>query len=385
MAPPAVQPESPTTPRPDSRTTNPVEQGAPGANNALGLTIQPDAPAPSTKKKSVFDRLEEAANNAPTSARSTARIAIDKYSLGPMPLISDASPTSIFENIHLATVREWDLLPGGKLIAIPFDTDARAPETHEFIRTRILTAVAEITSAQEISVAAPKLSEEAANKGRSPTSFLIYNISLDQVDTLLKRKVWSSRSITFRAAPFETMCPSFLFTIKDFATTQLKDVFVMVRRVWDSQGTKKFVDDLLNDVPAEERGRANLEIEQVLTSMNIARLDIKEAGNNLHPHFNIYANCDNFTDEKKWSELRSHLFTSAYISPIQGQATTVKIPFRCSCCHGVDHPRGLCPFPNLPGWNGPKRDQGGDPNQRRNGGSPYMDKRNQRQRFPTRT
>lgn len=373
---------SPTTVEETRATTTISKQQAPRLVNALGLTTLPETPQ-SAKKPTVFDRLEEAANDNASNGKHPARNTIDKYSLGPMPDVQDATPISIFDNIHLATIKEWDLSTGGKLIAVPFDSDARFPESHEFLRTRILTAVAEIITTQEISVAAPKPSEKAAIKNRTPTSFLIYNISIDQQNFLLQRKVWSSKAITFRVAPFATTCPNFLFTIKDFSTTVMKDVFEMVRTVWDNEETINLVATLINDAPADERTKARHDVQNFLASLSISRLDIKIAGNTLLPHFNVYAESNNFTCDRIWSCLRAHLLAAAYISPIQGRATTEKAPFRCSCCHGVDHPRGLCPFPSLPGWNGPKRDSGDT--QRRNGGSPYSDKRSQRMRYTPRT
>ena len=379
-----VLPAGQATPAPAARisvTAIPPTHAPPG-NNALGLFEQEETPVLTNKKPTISDRLEEVANDRSASDKHPARIAIDRYSLGPMPPIQDASPTSIFENIHISTIKEWEACPGGKLIAIPFDPDARYPESHEPLRAKILTAVAEIISAQEISVAAPKPSEEAEKKNWTPTSFLIYNITDEQVHTLLERKVWSSKSTTFRVTPFATTCPTFLFTIRDFTTTAMHDVFDMVKRVWNSQATKNFVSELVLDSTPSERGKVTLEIEHFLASMTIFRLDIKEVGNTLHPRFNVYADCDTFSNDKTWSKLRSFLFTTTYISAIQGRATLEKIPFRCSCCHGVDHPRGLCPFPNLQGWNGPKREQiSGELTQCRNGGPPYPDRRSQRQRF----
>ena len=383
MAPLPNQVVPPSTPSSAPRITVVTrEPQIPPTVNALGLSAQPGTPQ-SAKKPTIFDRLEEVENDLASNGKYPARNTIEKYSLGPMPQVQDATPTSIFDNIHLATIKEWDLRTGGKLIAIPFDSDAKFPESHDFLRTRILTAVAEIITTQEISVAAPKQSKKAALKNRTPTSFLIYNITVEQESFLLQCKVWSSKAITFRVVPFATTCPNFLFTIKDFSTTEMKDVFEMVRRVWDDQETKDTADLLLNGAPADERNKVNQDIENLLASLSISRLDIKIAGNTLLPHFNVYAESSNFSDDRIWSCMRAHLLTATYESPIQGRATTEKSPFKCSCCHRVDHPRGLCPFPSILGWNRPKRD-GGD-TQRRNGGSPFFDKRTQRQRFAPRT
>ncbi|KAN0133041.1 hypothetical protein V8E53_009071 [Lactarius tabidus] len=332
------------------------EHHAPPKGNTLGLSAQPSTPQ-AERKPTVFDCLEEVANDLSANGKHPARNAIDKYSPGPMPPIQDTSPMAIFEYIHLDTIKEWDLCTGGKLITIPFDSEARSLEMHKFICTRILTAVMEIVSAQEISVVAPKPNEKAVKKNHTPMSFLIYNISTEQADILLMHKVWSLKSISFCIAPFVTMCPTFLFTIKGFTSTAMKLVFNMVKGVWDNQDTRDFIDTLLNDVVKILQDlEICRDIKMLLASMNIMCLDIKTTGNTLCPHFNVYVDSDTFTNDKTWTFLRAHLQTVAYTSANQGCAVTERAPFRCSCCHRVDHLRGLCPFPNLPGWNGPKKD-----------------------------
>ena len=107
----------------------------------------------------------------------------------------------------------------------------------------------------------------------------------------------------------------------------MKDVFNLVKSVWENDSTKIFVETTLEGTQLEERGKVNHEIEHLLASMSVICLDIKVAGNTLHPHFNIYTDCDQFSDDKIWTHLRSYLFTAAYVSTIQGRATTEKIPF----------------------------------------------------------
>ena len=274
-----------------------------------------------------------------------------------MPPIQDATPTSLFNHIDLPLLREWDSRPGGKVLAIPFDPEVRAVESHDGYRSKIFTAVTDIITTQEASVAAPRQSKTAISKNKTPTSFLIYNITPDQAETLLERKVWSSKTVTFRVAPFQVSCPSFLFSIKDLAMLDPKDVHPIVKSAWGSEKAKRFIESLIDETPADERSKAISDIETMFSSLYIERLDIKEIGNNFCPRFNVYANCDDFSNDKLWERLRTFFLDLLYISPMEAvPATTERIPFICTCCHGVDHPRGLCPFPDLPGWNGPPRD-----------------------------
>ena len=138
-----------------SQQTTPV-------TNRLGQTEQHKTPPTPPTKMSLFDRLEEAANGQANSKKHPAHNTIEKYHPGPMPPIQDTTPTSLFDNIDLALIREWDACPGGKLITVPFNPDVRNIDSHDFYRTRILTAVMEIIMTQEASVASSRPSQEAA-------------------------------------------------------------------------------------------------------------------------------------------------------------------------------------------------------------------------------
>jgi hypothetical protein len=66
---------------------------------------------------------------------------INKYAPGPMPPIQDSSPMANFECIDINLIREWEIRPGRKVIAVPFDLDVTVLELHKAIRSKILTAV----------------------------------------------------------------------------------------------------------------------------------------------------------------------------------------------------------------------------------------------------
>ena len=181
------------------------------------------------------------------------------------------------------------------------------------------------------------------------------------------------------------MCPAFLFTLKGYTTITVKDIFQLVKEVWDSKPTKSFISALSESAPADEKEKITLELENLLNSLNVARLDIKEVGNCLKPRFNVYADGSKITYDKLWTRLRTFLIGRTYASTMEGRGIAEKAPYICTCCHGVDHLRGLCPFPGLTGWNGPGREGNGESIQCRMGGPPFPDQRAQRQRFASHT
>ncbi|KAH9177339.1 hypothetical protein EDB89DRAFT_1902553 [Lactarius sanguifluus] len=302
-----------------------------------------------------------------------------------MPKVQDATPTSAFDHIDIALVKEWEAQPGeGKLIAIPFDSNAKTAEEREYLCNRILTSITEIMKSQDASVAAPRQSATAADKRLTPKSFLVYNLSSEQADIVLERKVWSSRAITFHVTRFGPACPNFMFAIRGFGTISVKMVYPIVNQVWQSNVSKNYTQSLANEAPEDEQVLVKAELDHVLDTMNIIRLDIKEAGNILKPRFNVYADCSNVSHDRLWSRLRAFLRSQSYTNSMEEYGTTEKTAFICSNCHSVDHPRGLCPFPGTPGWNGPKKESTGDPNNRRKGGNASGECCYQTPRFNTR-
>ncbi|KAF8270618.1 hypothetical protein EI94DRAFT_1698709 [Lactarius quietus] len=152
----------------------------------------------------------------------------------------------------------------------------------------VIDSCRRIIMTEEASITALRPSKKALQKNKTPMSFLIYNIMHEQADFMLQRKVWSSRAITLRVALLKTTCPNFLFAIKGLSAICIKDIFPILRKVWDSESTKTFVNSLIEDIDDDdEKAQISHDIDLLLSSMSLARLDIKEAGNTLCPQFNI--------------------------------------------------------------------------------------------------
>ncbi|KAH9056598.1 hypothetical protein EDB87DRAFT_1758097 [Lactarius vividus] len=177
---------------------------------------------PALNPLSLRAQLEAAAGRQPSlSGKLAPRNPIDKYTKSPsegMPLVHAANPTAALEFIDLDLISTWEQAEGEKLLAHPFNNEAKSPELHENIKTRILTAIAEITGSQTVGVSAPKPSEDAIKKRCTPTAFLIYNLTPEQQTLLLRRRVWSSLAITFHVTDLSPQCPGFIFSIKGFST-----------------------------------------------------------------------------------------------------------------------------------------------------------------------
>ncbi|KAI0274588.1 hypothetical protein BGY98DRAFT_935770, partial [Russula aff. rugulosa BPL654] len=207
--------------------------------------LTPDGADPnqsfSTPAKSLKDRLLEAEERGGPlgNIQSHIRTPLDKYTKGLMPPIHYAHPTAILDHLDVNLVGDWESLPKGKLLAQPFGPDARSVDKHSQLKALLFAAVVEITGSRD-----------------TPYSFLIYNITEEQAQTLLQRKVWFSTAISFSVSTFNPPCPAYLFTLKGLTTMDDTQVSNMVKK----------------------------------NSLKVDRLDVKLRGNTIAPNFNIYAN-----------------------------------------------------------------------------------------------
>ncbi|KAH9027137.1 hypothetical protein EDB84DRAFT_1563525 [Lactarius hengduanensis] len=235
-----------------------------------------------------------------------------------MPKVHDALPTSPFNYMDLDLVSEWENFPGGKLLIAPFGDIVNEANLHGPIKSRILYAMVEIAQSQEIGVSAPTPNASAIEDECYPTSFLVYNLTNAQKKGLS----W-----------IEAFGPP---SDNRFSTLIEKHVRDLIK----SKGTA------ITLVFA---------IRSFLDSMSTSCLQIMEHGGALTPVFNVYANGRTIPHPTMWLNIRNYLADKTYSTQMHSHSIVSLTPYDCDLCHGVDHPKGLCPFPGIPGWNGPGR------------------------------
>jgi hypothetical protein len=134
-----------------------------------------------------------------------------------------------------------------------------------------------------------------------------------------------------------------------------KPVLKAVNEVWCDQASLTFLQLICHGLPENLKEQAFTTLQQFVNSLRINKLNTKLRGNTLAPTFNIYANSSLISNDTTWSKIRAFYASRTYALQTQDPGVTVIAPFRCSICHAADHPRGLCPFPLIDGWNGLKR------------------------------
>ncbi|KAF8834732.1 hypothetical protein BDN67DRAFT_985112 [Paxillus ammoniavirescens] len=286
--------------------------------------------------------------------------------LGDFPTIHLSHAAQLFDHISEELLDAWFRVSGPKVLVQPFDYDGKdhfnkMPILTDQIHTTVNTiAVAYLESPPQ--PPAVKVSPPIAPRGYmqgSPITFLMYNLTNNIMNTLALQRIWSSPTITFKVRPFRVEnLPTLLLHLSGFTTADEATVKEAVQCTWDNCETRDIIitiiqtwDEIFN--PIQFLPHLKEAIIDFITSVHVERIDCKALGGASTPHFNIFAQSPT-SDPMAWTEMHTHLLSIHYPSILNGVGLLVKLN-SCSICHSVAHPRGLCPFPSIPAWNGLKQ------------------------------
>jgi hypothetical protein len=285
---------------------------------------------------------------------------------GGFPHIHLAHAAQLFDFQAAKVITAWLKVPHPKILIRVFDHDGKNPSVKgPILVERLRRAITEIAhfihqDEQKVKVSPP--CPEAANEETDrPLSFLAYNISDETKTLILNQRIWSSTDITFAAHQFKVNSPPLLlFCLHGFSTTDTNTVKSAVHDTWTEDVTRWDIADILSESEIPE-DKVHIATWDFINSLWVERLDFKASGSISLPRYNIFA-VSPTSNPSVWTKLRAYLHSLTYPSELEGSGTSVNfIP--CPLCHSIAHPRGLCPFPNVPLWNGPKHNSNTIPRQ----------------------
>ena len=328
---------------------------------------------PSNNRLPLFNQVKEIANLQPqrASRRPEQKDPLDKFSKGITITIHEAYPGSAYARMKQDVLDDWRKVEGETLLAIPFGSDAESAELHNETCDLIFDAVGEITQSKSYGVASPIKKEELQAlittqrrqstgqkrkqplEERLPATFLIHSLSKVHYQILMQQTVWASQAITFRITPPEMICPDFLFAIKGLRSNCVKQVEKCVRDTWNDEITTCFFQNGIAKMGEKERAIVSHSVQMFKESMWVEKIEKRVQGGTKKPIFNVYVNGNFINDSSAWSSIRTHLADRTYYDSKFGEGENDAAPEHCGLCHGIDHPRGMCPFPKLDGWMGP--------------------------------
>jgi hypothetical protein len=298
----------------------------------------------------ILATLEVATENKQTESKLNVYAPLDKYTDADMPHIHMDSPAGLLEGLDRDQARKWLLNATGKVLARPFDRGVHYQPNHHAIAMNLIAATCKITGTTAATVATPNKGPK--HTGKHPITFLIHNLTPNEVQALLNRPVWSSNEITFQVAPLTAKRPGFLFTLKNFTSMNDAQVYNAIMEIWNDAASILFFDRLVLQAQIQDRTSVANSIQNFLKSTYVQRLDTKIEGGKPDPQYNVYADGQLIPNDTLWYEIRAYLKGRVYRSADCGKGRAKENNHSCGLCHGCDHPRGLCPFPKVPGWNG---------------------------------
>ncbi|KAG1850501.1 hypothetical protein C8R48DRAFT_778165 [Suillus tomentosus] len=335
---------------------------SPPSTSQTSVPPKKNTPAPST---------EEDLLRAHLAVAETNRSIIRSNGVNSLTVIPQFTPVpqSGFPHIHLAhaaqlfdfqaakVITAWLKVPHPKILIRVFDHDGKNPSVKgPILVERLRRAITEIAhfihqDEQKVKVSPPCPEANCVETDR-PLSFLAYNISEETKTLILNQWIWSSTDISFAAHQFSVNSPPLLlFCLHGFSTTDTNTVKSAVHDTWTEDVTRWDIGDILSECEIPEEN-VHIAAWEFINSLWVERLDFKASGGISLPRYNVFA-VSPTSNPTVWTKLRAYLHSLTYPSELEGSGTAVNfIP--CPLCHSIAHPRGLCPFPNVPLWNGPK-------------------------------
>jgi len=277
--------------------------------------------------------------------------------LGGFPLTHLSHSAQVFNHLDNKVLLAWFQVDHPKFVVRIFDQTGKdvldkAAILAERVRANVSIVANFIHQEAQPGRVSPPQPQGGKDAKNLPLSFLVHNISPEMRDRILSQRVWSATDITFEARPFSCQRPpDLLFCVTGFTSPDTDTVRKTVADVWAYEDNRAHINDILSmsEIPEE---KVHVATWNLIKSIRVERLDFKIAGGLPVPRFNIFAYSPT-CDAKAWTELRSYLSILDYPTGLDGCGTAVALT-SCPICHSIAHPRGLCPFPFIEQWNGPK-------------------------------
>ncbi|KAH7915102.1 hypothetical protein BJ138DRAFT_1098109 [Hygrophoropsis aurantiaca] len=262
----------------------------------------------------------------------------------------------MFDHLDPNVINAWIAVPGDKLLARVFGYDGKDPiSTAPVLAEHIKAAIVKIAFLHNLPAGGIRVSPPTLTKGKEhlgyPLSFLVHNVPTLVKGIVITRHVWSCPSITFEARDFDSLTlPTIFFALQGFTSDSVEDVQRIIFEAWARDETRAKLVEILaeTDMTYQQIFPA---VTAFVESVEAKLIEWKIQGGTPLPRYNVFATSPT-TCPSAWTKIRTYLRSLTYSAPLEGTGyATAFVP--CQICNSVDHPRGLCPFPLIPNWNGP--------------------------------
>ncbi|ETW78906.1 hypothetical protein HETIRDRAFT_428671 [Heterobasidion irregulare TC 32-1] len=251
-------------------------------------------------------------------------------------------------NIDPNQVTEWEHNWTLRFLAIPFKNNTRNPSNHSATAELIQNMVREATGISTLSVAAPVKSYKVILSYDLPNMFLVYKLTPEAITTMIENKIWETEKLTFYAIPLDPTILLHLFALGGFTTIDTDIVQEVIRDHWIRETMLNQIARVIDAFTETTSPISEEDTSKFIDSLMVKRVDTKASEGVLMIRFTIFTDGTILREDTYWYKIWEILSKISYTSYINGTGMILEA-LHCNICHVVDHPRGLCPFPNLPG------------------------------------
>ncbi|KAI0688657.1 hypothetical protein BC835DRAFT_1418973 [Cytidiella melzeri] len=196
----------------------------------------------------------------------------------------------------------------------------------------------------------------ATNTGQwAPETLSISNLSAEAKHFLLEQDVFSMRDprITFSVyEPFHSH-QTFLTMIAGYS--EVNDKEAIHQNILNTILTSDYISELIKIVtdshPTYRHMRKEDALHAVVNTAQTTILDLRTMSGRRTPRVCLYMNIPT-DDFNLWRIIRNHIRTLNFVGPNGELCKSTNLDNPCCGCGAVDHPRQICPFQDVQGWNG---------------------------------
>lgn len=263
---------------------------------------------------------------------------------GGWPTVHLRDPDDVFFLERTDQADMWKALEAPKVRVIVYDLPiGTSGETVGIIR-RVLAAAGYATAQISPPIA-------SAQRRNGPNTALIYDISPEVAEALYLRHCISTILGTLIMVPINPLLPTFLATIQGLVTPDPERILVVIHVHLEGGRLGRLLLHLVSGHPSFQDYTPAQARTLILKTLRVEVWHKKFPGGIDVPVANVFMQPPTL-DLAQWRVLRDEINTHLFTDNMYG-TDVCQMPHRCSRCRGVGHPRGLCPYPLLPDWNGP--------------------------------
>ncbi|KAF6741125.1 hypothetical protein DFP72DRAFT_863036 [Ephemerocybe angulata] len=260
------------------------------------------------------------------------------------------------ENVTPQTNVLWgeEKKKGSILIIVPHYLDATVPVQHNYVKLLQATTKGLIKAGDSFKIF-PATLIKAKTKHTTPLPFILYGEEADKLNILGTQPMWITPTVSFSAI-LATATPSlFICTLEGYY--ELDPTEANEKSVGDTVGRElatnaeiikwaQYEPERYNALPAATP--LHKVTEEIAKLITVRHLKVVERQQEIIV-WRLYLT-KHFTSRPEYFKQFVEKVCAITFQRLEGAGKAKKTNYECACCHGRDHPTGLCPYKQVPGF-----------------------------------